>query len=191
MRHRPNVLIGLAAAGLFILVIVLANWAVEKWGPVPVGFGLEAPAGVYFAGLAFTLRDVVHRCLGGRVAVFPVIALGFFVSLLVGAGDSIPGGVTTIALAGAVAFLVSELADLFVYEPIRKRGWLPAVLASNAVGIVIDSALFLYLAFGSFAFFWGQVVGKAWMTLAAVLVLSVWAAAARARGGDPESAVPA
>ena len=47
------------------------------------------------------------------------------------------------------AFLVSELADLAVYEPIRKRGWLPAVVASNIVGICVDSALFLWLAFGS------------------------------------------
>jgi hypothetical protein len=30
----------------------------------------------------------------------------------------------------------------------------------------------LTLAFGSLQFFWGQVVGKAWMTLAAVIVLA-------------------
>jgi hypothetical protein len=35
---------------------------------------------------------------------------------------------------------------------------------SNTVGLLIDSWLFLTIAFGSLAFFWGQVVGKAWMT---------------------------
>jgi uncharacterized PurR-regulated membrane protein YhhQ (DUF165 family) len=58
-----------------------------------------------------------------------------------------------------------------VYEPIRKQGWLPAVVASNAVSIVVDSALFLWLAFGSLAYFWGQVIGKAWVTVAAVAIL--------------------
>jgi hypothetical protein len=40
------------------------------------------------------------------------------------------------------------------------------------VTAVIDSWLFLTLAFGSLQFFWGQVVGKAWMTLLAVAVIA-------------------
>jgi len=47
------------------------------------------------------------------------------------------------------------------------------VLASNVVGLVADSVLFLYIAFGSLAFLSGQIVGKAWMTLAAVAVLAL------------------
>jgi len=43
----------------YILTIFAANWAITQFGLVPVGFGLLAPAGVYFAGLAFTLRDLV------------------------------------------------------------------------------------------------------------------------------------
>ncbi len=39
------------------------------------------------------------------------------------------------------------------------------------VGLLIDSALFLWLAFGGLAFFWGQVVGKAWMTALAIILL--------------------
>ena len=38
----------------YIACIVGANWAVATFGPVPVGFGLVAPAGVFFAGLTFT-----------------------------------------------------------------------------------------------------------------------------------------
>ena len=46
----------------YIATIFAANWAIVTLGPVPVGFGLVAPAGVYFAGLAFTLRDLSrHR----------------------------------------------------------------------------------------------------------------------------------
>lgn len=162
--------IGIIATVLFIATVWAANWAVKEYGPVSVGFGLVAPAGVYFAGLAFTLRDIIHRTLG-RYVVVGAILVGSALAYFIEANVSIPGGVTSLAVASAIAFLVSEMADLTVYEPIRKRGWLPAVIASNIVGIIVDSALFLWLAFGSLAFFKGQVVGKAWMTVAAVALL--------------------
>ena len=40
-----------------------------------------------------------------------------------------------------------------------------AVIASSLVGLVVDSAVFLYLAFGNLDYLAGQVVGKAWMVL--------------------------
>ena len=49
----------------------------------------------------------------------------------------------------------------------RKRLIL-AVVASSTVGLVIDSVLFLYLAFGSLDFVSGQIVGKAWMVVLAL-----------------------
>jgi uncharacterized PurR-regulated membrane protein YhhQ (DUF165 family) len=160
---------GLIAALAFVATVWAANYALSRWGFVPVGFGLEAPAGVYFAGLAFTLRDIVHHSLG-RAVVIACILAGAALSWLIEANANL-GGTVTVAVASAIAFLLSELADLAVYEPLRERGWLPAVVASNAVGIVVDSALFLWLAFGSLAFIEGQLVGKAWMTLAALPVL--------------------
>jgi uncharacterized PurR-regulated membrane protein YhhQ (DUF165 family) len=156
---------------MFVATVWAANWAITKWGTTPVGFGLTAPAGVWFAGLAFTLRDVTHRTLG-RTAVVWAIAAGCLLAYLV--DDKVmAGGHVSIALASAIAFAFSEMSDMAVYEPIRRKGWLPAVVASNAVGIVVDSALFLWLAFGGLAFFWGQVVGKSWMTVAAIMVLAV------------------
>lgn len=162
--------IGIISAVAFIATVWFANYAVKKWGVVSVGFGLEAPAGVYFAGLAFTLRDVVHRALG-RSTVIACILLGSLLSWLVEANTQIPGGHVSLAVASAIAFLASEFSDLAVYEKVRESGWMPAVVASNIVGILADSALFLWLAFGSFAFFWGQVVGKSWMTLAVLPIL--------------------
>jgi uncharacterized PurR-regulated membrane protein YhhQ (DUF165 family) len=76
-----------------------------------------------------------------------------------------------LALASGTAFLASELADMLVYVPLRRRHWLGAVALSNTVGLVVDSALFLWLAFGSLDFLAGQVVGKAEMTVLAVGVL--------------------
>jgi len=162
-----NKRIGVTALCCYIATIFAANWAIQHYGVVPVGLGLMAPAGVYFAGLAFTLRDVVHRTLG-PVASLAAIAVGAGLSAFVS---------PAFAAASAAAFLFSELADFAVYTPLRERGWLPAVLLSNAVGLTVDSLIFLTLAFGSLDFLAGQVVGKAWMTLAAIAVL----AAARAR----------
>jgi len=39
---------------------------------------------------------------------------------------------------------------------------------------VVDSALFLWLAFGSLAFLSGQIVGKLWMTALTVVIILVW-----------------
>ena len=162
-------LIGIVAAAAFIATVWAANYAVTHWGMVSVGFGLTAPAGVYFAGLAFTLRDIVHRALGRSIVIGCILA-GAALSYVLGA-DADAGGVVTVAVASGAAFLVSELADLSVYEPLRARGWVTAVVASHVVGIIVDSALFLWLAFGSLALFEGQVIGKAWMTLAALPIV--------------------
>jgi uncharacterized PurR-regulated membrane protein YhhQ (DUF165 family) len=155
--------IGVLVAVAFVGTIVVANWAVERYGVVPVGFGLMAPAAVYFVGLAFTLRDLVHDHLG-RVGVLAAIATGGAVSALVS---------PAFAVASAVAFLLSELADFAIYSPLRDRNWLGAVALSNVVGLVLDSVVFLWLAFRSFEFLPGQIVGKAWMTLLAVAVLAL------------------
>lgn len=152
--------VGAAAAVAYVLTIFVANWAVQRFGVVPVGFGLMAPAAVYFVGLAFTLRDVVQDELG-RLAVVACILVGAAASALVS---------PAFALASAVAFLVSETADFAIYSPLRDRSWLGAVVASNVVGLVVDSVLFLWLAFGSLEFLPGQVLGKLWMTALAVIV---------------------
>lgn len=147
----------------YIATIFAANWAISTFGLVPVGFGLMAPAGVYFVGLAFTLRDLAQERVGKRAIVGAVIvgaALSAFIS-------------PAFALASGAAFLLSELADFAVYTPLRSRNWLGAVALSNTVGLVIDSALFLWLAFGSLTFIAGQILGKAEMTVLAVVVLAI------------------
>ena len=40
-----------------------------------------------------------------------------------------------------------------------------AVVLSSTAGLIVDSVLFLGLAFGSLEFLAGQVVGKAWAVL--------------------------
>ncbi|HTE81262.1 MAG TPA: VUT family protein, partial [Reyranella sp.] len=89
------------------------------------------------------------------------------------AGAALSGAVAPPALimASAVAFFLSELADFLVYTPLQQRGLVLAVFASSIVGLVVDSVLFLYLAFGSLEFLTGQILGKTWMVLLALPVV--------------------
>ncbi len=166
----------------FMATIPAANWLIGNVGTVcipngpcllPVGFGLTAPSGVLMVGLALVLRDAVHERFGALVAI---------VAILVGAVLSAFFAVPALAVASAAAFLFSELADLVVYAPLRKRRLYVAVLLSGIAGAVVDSAAFLLLAFGSLDFMSGQVVGKLWMTIAALPV--IWIIRNRCRIGS-------
>lgn len=152
----------------FGLCIPAANWLIGNVGTkcipdgpclIPVAPNILAPSGVLMIGLALVLRDLVQRYLGVKWAV---------AAILVGAALSGLIAPTALVVASATAFLVSELADLAVYTPLQRRGLVLAVLASSIVGLVIDSAIFLYLAFGSLNFIEGQVIGKLWMVLLAL-----------------------
>jgi uncharacterized PurR-regulated membrane protein YhhQ (DUF165 family) len=160
----------LALVAALVATVIGANWALNQYGIVPVGFGLTAPAGVYFAGLAFGLRDALHET-AGRHWVLAAITLGAATSYLIEDAVTIPGGIAPIAIASAAAFLLSELADLAVYEPLRTRSWPAAVALSNTIGAVVDSALFLWLAFGGLDHLAGNVVGKVAMTAVAVPIV--------------------
>jgi uncharacterized PurR-regulated membrane protein YhhQ (DUF165 family) len=166
-------MIGYLALALFAATIPAANWLIGNVGScipngpclIPVGFGLEAPSGVLMVGAALVLRDIVHERLGALWAVVGIavgVVLAFFFAS------------PYIALASAVAFGLAETADLAVYAPLRKRNLGAAVFLSGLVGAVIDSAVFLWLAFGSLAFIEGQIVGKVWMSLFAVACLWVY-----------------
>ncbi len=164
---------GFAFLASFVLSIPTANWMIGNVGLVcvadgpcliPVGFRIMAPSGVLMVGLAFVLRDLVQRRLGVRWAIGAVLA---------GAALSAVVAPPSLALASAMAFLLSEFADLLVYTPLQRRRLVLAVFASGMVGLVVDSMLFLGLAFGSLEFLLGQVVGKSWMVVLA-LPLIAW-----------------
>jgi uncharacterized PurR-regulated membrane protein YhhQ (DUF165 family) len=92
-------------------------------------------------------------------------------AILAGAALSAFLAPPSLVVASAVAFLLSEFADLAVYTPLQRRGLVLAVVASSLVGLVVDSAVFLHLAFGDLGYLPGQIVGKAWMVLLAIPVV--------------------
>lgn len=161
-------LLGFAAFACFLGCIPLANWMIQHVGTVcsahgpclvPVAPGILAPSGVLTVGAALVLRDVLQRCLGlywGLVA----IACGTALSTLVAPG--------TLVLASGTAFALSELADFAIYTPLQRRRLLSAMIASSLAGLVVDSVVFLALAFGSLQFLPGQIIGKLWAVLIAL-----------------------
>jgi hypothetical protein len=153
---------------LFVACIPAANWMIGNVGTtcvpdgpclVPVAPGVMAPSGVVMIGLALVLRDLVQRRLGVRWAIGAILA---------GAALSAVLAPPALVMASALAFLLSELADCAVYTPLQRRRLVWAVFASSLVGLVIDSVIFLYLAFGNLAYLEGQIIGKALMVVLAM-----------------------
>ena len=149
----------------FCLTIPAANWMIGHVGTVcradgpcllPVAPGVLAPSGVLMVGAALVLRDLVQRRLGVEFGIGAIVA-----------GAAISAGLAppSLVIASAAAFLLSEFADFAVYTPLAARGLVLAVFASSMVGLIADSILFLWLAFGSLDFLAGQILGKLWMVL--------------------------
>ena len=155
----------------FLACSPAANWLIGNVGVrcipdgpciIPVGFGLMAPSGVLMIGLALVLRDLVQRWLG----------IGWVIgAILAGAAISALIAPPALVVASATAFLLSELADTAVYTPLAERRLMLAVALSSLVGLAIDGAVFLWLAFGSLALLPGQIVGKAMMVAVAMPVI--------------------
>ena len=168
INDRRRLVEGIVYVVLFGLTIPAANWLIGHAGTacapngpcvIPVAPGLMAPSGVIMIGLALVLRDLVQRRLGVGIAI---------VAINVGAALSAVIAPPALVIASTVAFLMSEFADLAVYTPLARRRLVAAVVASSMVGLVVDSIVFLYLAFGSLDFLLGQIVGKAWMVVASI-----------------------
>lgn len=155
----------------FILSIPTANWLIHNIGTVcipdgpcliPVAPGLMSPSGVLVIGLALVLRDIVHEKLGWRWALSGILVGGVLSGLVAS---------PAFIFASIAAFTFSEIADLVVYSKLRARGLWVAVLGSGAAGALIDSALFLSIAFGSLDHVVGNTIGKMWFSLLAVPIL--------------------
>lgn len=151
----------------FVATIPLANFFIANIGTecipegpcvIPVGFHLVAPSGVLIIGMALVLRDAVHEAFGPKWA---------FVGIILGAGMSMFS--PSLALASAAAFLLAETADLIVYSRLRRRKLWAAVVFSGVVGAILDSIIFVWLAFGSLDLGAGNAIGKIYASVIAAL----------------------
>lgn len=160
--------------------------------------GHAVDAGTLIYPFTFTLRDLVHK-LAGKSAARTLIGLAAGINLLMAGffglvswwpadqvtGDQLDFGrvlapVWGIVIASIVAEVLAEIIDTEAYSAWVRRfderhQW-GRVLASNAVAIPIDSAVFVGLAtlFGVFptevawSIFWVNVVLKGIVTMISI-----------------------
>lgn len=156
--------LGWAALAAYVATIAIANLLLAENVFVDLGFGLVAPAATFAVGMTFTLRDVIQSTLG-RWSTLAAMGVGAGLSALLAPAFVLPS---------TAAFLISELADFAVYTPLARRSQLGAVALSNTAGLLVDSWLFLTLAFGSLKLLPGLIVCKALMTVVVVTMMWAW-----------------
>ncbi|UCG42646.1 MAG: queuosine precursor transporter [candidate division WOR-3 bacterium] len=132
-----------------------------------LGFSMDAGTLVY--PFTFTLRDMVHKVGGRRVARVLIVAaavVNLLMALLFWLVAKLPPDVTVgpqlefgmvlapvwrIVIASIIAEVASELTDTEIYQlwvnRFRQRLQWMRVLVSNGVSVPLDSALFCGLAF--------------------------------------------
>jgi len=151
---------------LYVACELTANVTATK--PITL-LGLTAPGGVFIYALTFTLIDLINHRLGrsgARRVVFAAflanILLALYTALIIrfpspawfGAQDAfetVLGSTPRIVAASLAAYLASSLIDIEIFAFWKERVGGPPwarVLISNAVSTLVDSALFVLLAFG-------------------------------------------
>lgn len=142
------------ASGIYLLAIVSANLTLVVFGPA-----FSIINAFLFIGLDLTLRDRLHEAWGNQGLIWKMptlITIGSAITILMNLEA------LQIAIASAVAFWVSSLADALVYSRLKGKDYYLRVNGSNVVGAGIDSLIFPVMAFGSFAWliFLGQFSAK-------------------------------
>lgn len=132
-------------------------------------FGLSMDAGTLIYPITFTLRDLVHKVAGLKVArllIFLAAGINLFMAGLFWLVAILPpdpavglqkefglvlSPVFRITIASIIAEVVAELIDGQVYEiwvrRFRHRYQWGRVLASNLISVPVDSFLFATIAF--------------------------------------------
>jgi uncharacterized PurR-regulated membrane protein YhhQ (DUF165 family) len=128
--------LALPLAAAYIATVVSANVLTEHYGQVSM-FGLLVTAGTFAAGATLLARNITQD-VTGRLVIVGLMLIGCLFSWWLAS--------PALAVASAVAFALSETADMAVYSPLRDRGWSRAVLAASLVGAVVDTFAFLKIA---------------------------------------------
>jgi uncharacterized integral membrane protein (TIGR00697 family) len=163
---KPSKLnLGLISSGLYISFQLFANILSTKIVLIP-GINFAVDGGTIIYPFTFTLRDFVHKTWGrknARQVVILAAALNVVMVFLFWViGKMIPDPswgyqeayqhillpVFRITGASIVAQVVSELLDTEVFSAVYKKfNDVVAVLASNFVGLIADSFIFVFIAF--------------------------------------------
>ena len=126
------------AAGCFCMASAsaLANWLVQFHVNDWLTYGSFAYTATFLA------NELINRALGAEAAR-RVVYVGCVVAVPVAWWTAPP----RIAIAFAVAFLISQLLDIVVFSKLRRRAWWVAPGAASILATGIDTVIFFTLAF--------------------------------------------
>lgn len=124
---------------LYLSAIVIANLLDVHFGPKMVAIN-----SFFLIGLDLTCRDVLHeKWTHNRFwKLLALILAGSFISWLLNRDAQ------KIALASGAAFLLAGLTDTVVYAALFKSSRFAKVNISNVCSSIVDTFIFLFLAFG-------------------------------------------
>jgi hypothetical protein len=163
--RRNSTTIGVASLAFFLFTIPFANlwldrhgmWTVPRLGPVP--------SAVWIVAFSFVARDLGQIALG-RIWAWAAIGVGAGLSWWIAS--------PSLAVASGLAFLWSESTDAFVFTPLANRGTTRAfvlgVFISGYAASVVDSIIFLKLAFHSIDGWWQFTLAKTFFVACATPV---------------------
>jgi len=119
--------------------IVSANLLVSHYGKIAV-----IPVAFLLIGLDLTLRDTLHDKWHNNIVrnMGLLILVGSIITYLINASA------VKIAIASFAAFGSATITDSIVYHFFRKRSFLVRSNASNLAGAIVDSFMFVTIAFG-------------------------------------------
>ena len=135
-------------AFLMALVVALSNYFVQF--PVKY-FGLEnvLTYGAFTYPIAFLITDLSNRRYGKKIAtkiVYLGFAVGVFLTFYFSTNYSDIVSIR-IAFGSGIAFIVSQLIDVSIFDKLRRKIWFVAPLASSLIGSIIDTFLFFSISF--------------------------------------------
>lgn len=145
-----------------MVVVVASNYLVQ----FPINEWLTW--GAFTFPVAYLVTDLTNRSVGASAAR-RVAWAGFAAAVLV----SLLLAPWRIAVASGVAFIVSQLLDVAVFNRWRAQSWWKAPFIGSSVASVIDTALFFSIAFAGTGMDWWLLglgdLGVKWLMAALLL----------------------
>lgn len=167
MKNKKSVMGWLPIAAIVAYAIIAVTSDIFANKMLQLG-GLTLAGGILLIPFSFTIRDLMHRCVGyenAKKIVWATAILNLVVAVLMIVLDALPAAIPEngemwhivmgaswrVILASFIGQLVSDLLDTYVFEKFTrkfgdKKTWL-RVAGSNLVSTIADSALFSFLAF--------------------------------------------
>jgi len=153
--------------GLIFGVIAMAAIVVASNILVQFRYGNWLTFGAFTYPFAFLVTDLMNRLYGAKSARKVVLA-GFVVGIacsFIGTqiiGTYGPLVTLRIAIGSGTAYLVAQLADVLVFDRLRKGTWWRAPLVSTLIGSSLDTALFFSIAFSAGLSFIDPAIDVSW-----------------------------